>query len=316
MTELKVVGGDHDNDGPRPIPHHIKLPSGENGTAKLGYEGFLYPCTHTIDSLPVYYRRYAHIHEPRMEDFYNREKPRKAKNPEPPRRKKHGFCPWFRSHLPFYQTDWRVRWTVFKYRFATEYYLIRIFMSSLFSLWVLLTSVVSGLACWGAFELELFVNLPITIFASAIIFPMSFGISSAYSRRDRVLLDIGMFLIFLLLFDFFFIRFLYLFLYFIFLLQKASIKTSFLEVYVLARNWTRHRPDSNIADTYRSLLLKQLQLFEELFTHHGGRRTLFKIYRNFDRMGTLNEQLRDLESYLNGLFVLYLIYFIFLLIVC
>ena len=40
---------------------------------------------------------------------------------------------------------------------------------------------------------------------------------------------------------------------------------------------------------------------ERLFSHNGRRRTLFKIYRDLDRMATLNEELRTAEPYINAL---------------
>lgn len=216
-------------------------------TRKGGYMNFEYPRSSAPSVLeaPVY-PRYVSIHEPRLNDI----------RIEMERRKRLGQF----SIDPQWMYSWR-----------SAIYMLRVFAKNLLSVSVLLTNVLCASCTILWYYVGLGCDLPISIWSTAIIFPLSFGINAAYGRRDRVLLDI------------------------------ASLRSNVLDIYLLSRNWSRQKPNSDLPIHFRHLLIKNLQYMEQLFTHHGDRRVLFKIYRNFDRLHTLSELLRTSESWIPGL---------------
>ena len=197
----------------------VPVDSENFGNPNYGYLGFVYPRVRVAGSLPIY-RRYTYVHEPRLEDY--KSKTRTKPTTEKPHGKNLGDDRSPPAHAsfpsqtpcitddsigdPFFRcTNW---WSVFKFRLVSKVFLGRVFINTMTSFWVFASSMLAGMSAWLAFQLELSANLPITVMASAIIFPVSFGISLAASRRERVLLDM------------------------------ASLKTNVLEIYILARNWT------------------------------------------------------------------------------
>ena len=219
------------------------------GTRKGGYLGFAYPrSAEGMSGAVQVYHRYMRQHEPRLEDI-------RMEHPEEEEVRMGSVS---------------VCTAETRFQALTCVFMLRVFQNAVFSVTVVVSSVVAGLASWGAFELGLATDMPITLYSTAIIFPVSFAINAAYQRRDRVLLDM------------------------------ADLRTNVFELYILARNWTRHQPGLDIHVRMRALLVKTLQYMEQLFTHHGDPKVLFRIYRNLDRMGTLNEELRLVDPNMNG----------------
>ena len=218
--------------------------------------GFTFPSTEEAEEMPLYSRYMSHLREPRRVDFFSRRRYEDAWEGE-----EESCCSSFFSRL----------YGKFRFRMAHTYFLMRVFMEVILtSSSIMVTSIIACFSAWGCYELDLEANIPITILASALIFPLSFGINSAYQRRERTLLEMN------------------------------GMKVQVMEIYLLARNWTRHQPDNPIYRDYKIVLIRLLQEMEKYVTGRGGKRTLFKIYRSLDRLSNLNERLRSGVSFISS----------------
>lgn len=155
-----------------------------------------------------------------------------------------------------------------RYELRTSFYLIRAFLSILdwTAFLVIFISIGFTALC---IQFGLYTDMPLSLLASGIVFPISFQISYAASRRERMLLDI------------------------------ASLKASMMGLYYLHRDWASsfNKPKHPYANNFRALMRTFVQDLVKYMEHKGGKERLHRIYETFDAMSKIHEALRKEEDW-------------------
>jgi len=115
-------------------------------------------------------------------------------------------------------------------------------------------------------------DMPLTLLAAALVFPISFTISYGVSRRERTLLDV------------------------------ASLKASLVALYQLHREWQyafphSHRQYANDLRAVFATLVEDMALFIE---HRGGKERIYRIYQSFDVISRMHEELRREDEWVKS----------------
>lgn len=128
----------------------------------------------------------------------------------------------------------------------------------------LLVSGLAILSTWLCLRLGLTADFPLTLIATAIVFPLVFSISTAYKRREKALEDYG------------------------------NIKAHGRALYLAARDWLPEASDSRTAEV-RDILGELLQSCRTLFTGPVAdmARHQQNIYGAFSRLSRFVERLRS-----------------------
>eukprot|EP01097_Dermamoeba_algensis_P007337 TRINITY_DN4629_c0_g2_i1.p1 TRINITY_DN4629_c0_g2~~TRINITY_DN4629_c0_g2_i1.p1 ORF type:complete len:392 (-),score=70.02 TRINITY_DN4629_c0_g2_i1:38-1213(-) len=132
------------------------------------------------------------------------------------------------------------------------------FVHLLLGLRLLMTFGLCVLGTLLCYHYQLFIELPVSVLASGIFFPISFGISFTFTRRETLLQTM------------------------------ADLKSSCVYLYLCCRDF--QNPGSDIADKMKSLCARLLHSIGLYSMHHGS--SLREIYFLFEEMTQLLIQLR------------------------
>lgn len=126
--------------------------------------------------------------------------------------------------------------------------------------------IISGLAViatWLCLRLHITADFPLTLIATAIVFPLVFSISTAYTRREKALEEYG------------------------------SLKAHGRALYLAARDWAEDIPDDRRVQV-ASILREMLTSSRELFTSPlaSARRHEENVYRCFSGLSLVVKALR------------------------
>jgi hypothetical protein len=151
---------------------------------------------------------------------------------------------------------------------AVNLSLIRSFLS-LFDLSSLFLVALGAAVTYLCYKYELLVDLPLSLLSVGVIFPLSFNLEYSNERRERALLDI------------------------------ASLKASIIALFQLNREWSKnlHRSYSEEFFVISRLLVEDIVAY---ISHRGGKARLFRIYKSFDRMSKLLEDLRCEDDWIRS----------------
>jgi len=127
----------------------------------------------------------------------------------------------------------------------------------------LVISALAVLATWICLRLKITADFPLTLIATAIVFPLVFSISTAYSRREKALEEYG------------------------------SLKAHGRALYLAARDWAPDAPRArreSVAATLRELLLG----CRDLFTNpvKAARAHEERVYDSFSNLSRIVNELR------------------------
>ena len=127
----------------------------------------------------------------------------------------------------------------------------------------LVLSALAVLVTWICLRLKITADFPLTLIATAIVFPLVFSISNAYKRREKALEEYG------------------------------SIKAHGRALYLAARDWVPASPDERAASV-EATLLEMLRACRDLFTNPIDQvdRHEPRVYREFDRLSEMVTLLR------------------------
>lgn len=124
-------------------------------------------------------------------------------------------------------------------------------------------SALAVLSTWLCLRLNIKADFPLTLIATAIVFPLVFSISTAYTRREKALEEIG------------------------------ALKASGRAMYLGSRDWTPHQ-DPDRDDEVKSALHELLSATRDMYkgpledaAPHEAR-----VYRSFARLSAFVEQMR------------------------
>jgi len=116
-------------------------------------------------------------------------------------------------------------------------------------------------------------DMPLTLLAAGIVFPISFLIANAASRRERTLLDV------------------------------ASLKASLVCFYSITRDWNSAFTHSkrNYANDCRAIMRALVEDMAMYVEHRAGKERLVRIYQSFDQLSKVNEGMRREEDWVKSI---------------
>lgn len=126
--------------------------------------------------------------------------------------------------------------------------------------------IISGLAViatWACLKFNITADFPLTLIATAIVFPLVFSISTAYNRREKALEDYG------------------------------SLKAHGRALYLAARDWNSKSPPARreaVESVLRDLLFACRDLFTSPVT--SARKHEERVYKAFSDLSLIVKQLR------------------------
>jgi len=148
-------------------------------------------------------------------------------------------------------------------------YILRVLISIILrwtTLWVVIISVAGTFVCW---YFNVATDMPLTILAIGVVFPVSFTISFEVNRRERVLLDV------------------------------ASLKASSLGLYWHCREWPAVQADKDLfSEAMRQALDELLKEISLYLTHRHA--DIYLIYAKFDEVNHIVENLRRREDWIRS----------------
>ena len=124
-------------------------------------------------------------------------------------------------------------------------------------------SALAVLATWLCLALKIVADFPLTLIATAIVFPLVFSISTAYNRREKALEEYG------------------------------ALKSNGRALYLAARDWAPAAPRArreSVAATLRELLLGCRDLFTSPLK--AGRTHEARVYHAFSNLSTIVSEMR------------------------
>jgi predicted membrane chloride channel (bestrophin family) len=125
-------------------------------------------------------------------------------------------------------------------------------------------SLLAVLATWLCLVLDIKADFPLTLIATAIVFPIVFSISTAYNRREKALEEYG------------------------------AMKASGRSLYIASRDWVSERDEHRDAEL-KSALLDLLTACRDLFMSPSGKGAAHerKVYQAFDRLSLFVADMRE-----------------------
>jgi len=148
-----------------------------------------------------------------------------------------------------------------RFNVATFFYLVRSFWSLLITwttLWVLALSI-AATAIFMHYKITS--NLVLTLITNGVVFPISFLVSFAVGRRERISLDM------------------------------ADIKSAVLELYFISREWPKPHRSAEFSNAMRSIMQDLLTEMAKYLSHKRNG-DIFRIYSDFDHLHHLVENIR------------------------
>jgi len=129
----------------------------------------------------------------------------------------------------------------------------------------LLISGLAVLSTWLCLRFNIVADFPLTLIATAVVFPLVFSISTAYRRRDSALEE------------------------------YASIKAHSRALYLAARDWRPNDGDADRAATVKAILREMLQSCHDMFTNPISEMDRYepRIHRTFSDLSLFVEGMRD-----------------------
>ncbi len=127
----------------------------------------------------------------------------------------------------------------------------------------MIISTLAVLATWACLQLKITADFPLTLIATAIVFPLVFSISTAYNRREKALEEYG------------------------------SLKANGRALYLAARDWAQDAPRArreSVAATLGELLSACRDLFTSPVKAAGGHEE--RVYAAFSNLSSIVNQLR------------------------
>lgn len=125
-------------------------------------------------------------------------------------------------------------------------------------------SLLAVLATWLCLKLDIKADFPLTLIATAIVFPIVFSISTAYNRRERALEEYG------------------------------AIKACGRSLYIASRDWVSDRDERRDAEV-KSALFELLTACRDLFMSplDEGSEHEKRVYQAFDRLSLFVTEMRE-----------------------
>jgi predicted membrane chloride channel (bestrophin family) len=125
-------------------------------------------------------------------------------------------------------------------------------------------SLLAVFATWLCLRLDIKADFPLTLIATAIVFPIVFSISTAYNRRERALEEYG------------------------------AIKACGRSLYIASRDWVSE-PDEQRDAELKSALFELLAACRDLFMSPlgQGQDHESRVYQAFDRLSKFVTEMRD-----------------------
>jgi len=162
-------------------------------------------------------------------------------------------------------TDYRSPW---RFELDTIVYLCKNYVLLCLNVQTFLTM---GLALGFYFLfyfLELGIDMPLSLIAVSLVFPISFGISYTANRREAALKEV------------------------------ASIKASAISLFYCARNWPAHNQD--LTTRFHECIYLLLRYMRHFLSNKTGPSTLTEVYRQFDELSLLCEELRQQDEWVKS----------------
>jgi len=129
------------------------------------------------------------------------------------------------------------------------------------SLWISLLAVIST---WVSLELGIHADFPLTLIATAIVFPLVFSISTAYTRREKALEEYG------------------------------AMKANGRALYLASRDWVANKDAARDANV-KATLYELLDACRDMFTSpiSEGSKHEKRVYSAFGRLSEFVTEMRD-----------------------
>lgn len=127
-----------------------------------------------------------------------------------------------------------------------------------------LISAAAVLSTWLCLRLNIKADFPLTLIATAIVFPLVFSISAAYTRREKALEEYG------------------------------AVRANGRALYLASRDWSSDRNprrDEEVKSALRELLLAMRDMYKGPLKEAGPHET--RAYEAFARLSAFVEQMRD-----------------------
>lgn len=137
-------------------------------------------------------------------------------------------------------------------------------LSQVVNLKSLLISALAVLSTWLCLRLDIVADFPLTLIATAIVFPLVFSISTAYTRREKALEEYG------------------------------SIKAHGRALYLAARDWAVNSPRAR-RDSVKATLKELLLACRDMFTNPVQQARIHeeRVYRTFSSLSHIVNKLRE-----------------------
>jgi hypothetical protein len=121
------------------------------------------------------------------------------------------------------------------------------------------------LSTWICMRFDIVADFPLTLIATAIVFPIVFSIGTAYRRRDSALEE------------------------------YASLKAHGRALYLAARDWLPEDPAAHRTETMQTILGNLLRSCRDMFTHPLPEMPAYEgqVYREISNLSLFVEQMRD-----------------------